>query len=48
MEEAVEVLMVSSDEDEEPPQAQQPSQTFAQGVMLLDLPIPCFPHRNLP
>lgn len=31
MEEAVEVLMVSSDEDEEPHQAQLPSQTINSG-----------------
>ncbi len=41
--EAVEVLTVSSDEDEyeELHQEQQPSQTSAQGVMLLDLPDTC-------
>ena len=37
MEEAVEVLMVSSDEDEEPHQTQQPSQISTQGAMPFDL-----------
>ena len=38
MEEAVEVLMISSDEDEEPDQAQRPSQADERGVVALILP----------